>query len=606
MIEEGRIEAGVRRIGAEQEVFLVDRAMRPAPAALEILERLAHPAFTTELGMFNLEMNLQPRTLEGDGLRSMEHELEDLLCKLRAAARVSDHRVVLTGILPTLTQDDLSLDWLTPRPRYLELNRSTVEHRRGAFRMQIKGTDRLDVKHDNVMFEACNTSFQVHFQVAAAEFAPLYNLAQAITGPVLAASVNSPVLLQRRLWHETRMALFQQSVDSRSREQKSRQARPRVGFGDRWVERSVIEVYRDDIARFHVFIAGDLGESPLSLLERGETPRLSALCVHNGSVYRWNRPCYGVMHGVPHLRIEHRVLPSGPTVADEMANAALFYGLMIALSEEIDDVGQVMPFDDVKTNFHAAARYGLGARFRWMNRSVDAGTLILEQLLPHARRGLAERQVDAADVDRYLDIVEERVRSGRTGSQWVLDSLAEMSESRHSEERHRVLTASMYERSLEGSPVHTWPLAELPPAADWRDGCRRVDQLMTTDLFTVRPDDLIDLAASLMDWEHIRHVPVEDKTGRLVGLVSHRQLLRMVGRGLRGTAKSESVSAIMTPDPITVGPKTSTLDAVALMRKHKVGCLPVTDREHRLIGIVTERDFIEMTAHLLDEKLRDL
>lgn len=607
IISEGLIESGVRRIGAEQEMFLTDRAMRPAMTAPEVLQRLNHPQFTTELAKFNLEVNLTPQEMTGDCLRRMEQEIEGLLAQARRTARETGSRILLTGILPTLTQRDLTFEAMTPEQRYRQLNSTMIAQRGGApFSMSIKGLDELRINHDNVMFEACNTSFQVHFQVGADEFARLYNLAQTIAAPVVAAAVNSPVFLQHRLWAETRVALFQQAVDSRSEAQQARQVRPRVVFGERWVKQSVLEIFREDVARFRVLLSTERGVSPLEVLDQGGLPDLSALRLHNGTIYRWNRPCYGVYEGRAHLRIEFRALPAGPTVIDELANAALFFGLMTSLSEMYDDITKVMSFDDAKRNFMAACRYGLNARMHWIGgETFTVDDLLLDRLLPSAREGLALKGVRGQDIDRYLSVLEERVRSGQTGSQWAFDSLAAMQDETLKTERYRALAASMYNRHIEGRPVHTWPFAQPQQYLDWRDSYRKVSQVMTTDLFTVGPEDLVDLAANLMDWEHIRHVPVEDTRGRLVGLVSHRQLLRLVARGIKTRSDPVAVREIMTPAPLTVGPEVETLDAIAIMRDNRVSCLPVVEDDNKLVGIVTERDFINAAAKLFEEELRE-
>ena len=605
MIQEGKIESGVRRIGAEQEMFLIDQGWRPAPRSTEILDRLESASFTPELARFNLEANAAPQTLEGRCLSAMEMELDQLLAAARKAALKSDSTILLCGILPTLDLSDLTLDSMVPNPRYHTLNRVMTELRGGRFRTFIKGLDELEVTHDNVMMEACNTSFQVHFQVGADEFAELYNLAQAVTGPVLAAAVNSPVLLHHRLWHETRVALFQQSLDARNAVQMARGQRQRVTFGEKWINESVLEIFKEDIARFRVLLATDLGESSVTMLDRGEIPPLRALCLHNGTIYRWNRPCYGVKDGTPHLRIENRVLPAGPTVLDEMANAAFFFGLMVALSEEYGDVTKVLDFDDVKGNFMAGARYGLSAQFRWIGgKESTARQLILRHLLPLARQGLRSKQIASEDIDRYLGLLEERVESGRTGAQWALDSLANMKGRGTPEERHRTLTSAMYARQQEGTPVHEWELAELGGSGDWRDSFRTIKQVMTKDVFTLHPEDVIDLAANLMDWEHIRRIPVEDDDGRLVGLLSQRSILRMIARGQTRDGRPIAVREVMRTDPVTCAPEDSTLDAIELMRRHKVGCLPVVE-DDKLVGIVTEHDFIEAAAKLLEDTLRE-
>ncbi len=603
MIDAGMIESGVRRIGAEQEIFLVDAGCMPAPVSTEVLERLDHPLFTTELARFNLEANLPPHEFGGDCLSVLEQEIQALLALAREAAKQCGAELLLTGILPTLQLSDLTLANMTPVPRYAALNAAMVKARGGDFQVHIKGVDEFYTTHDNVMLESCNTSFQLHFQVGPSEFAQLYNLAQAVTAPVLAAAVNSPLLAEHRLWHETRVALFQHSVDHRSSAQLVRGQRPRVQFGEKWVDDSVLEIFRDDIARFRVMLSADVSENALEMVKRGEAPNLTALRHHNGTVYRWNRACYGVNEGKAHLRIENRVLPAGPTVLDEVANAAFYYGLLAALSKEYDDITEVMDFDDAKANFVAAARHGLRAQFAWIGgKSATAAELVTE-LLPSARAGLASHGIVQADIDRYLGVIEERVESGRTGAQWALDSLAKMNNQGTRSERFRAVTAASLERQVEGHPVHEWPLAELDEARDWRHSYKTVGQFMTRDLFTVQPDDLVDLAANLMDWERIRHIPVEDEDGRLVGLVSFRSLIRLLAQGGREPRGAVVVRNIMKESPVTVSPDTPTLEAVEKMRAHQVACLPVV-RGDRLVGILTERDLINVAAKLLDRELR--
>ncbi|MBD0327503.1 MAG: CBS domain-containing protein, partial [Pyrinomonadaceae bacterium] len=506
----------------------------------------------------------------------------------------------------TLAMSDLMLENITPTPRYYELNRVISQMRGGEFSIHIKGLDELQVAHNNVMMESCNTSFQVHLQVGPEEFAPLYNMAQAITAPVLAAAVNSPLLLGHRLWQETRLALFQHSIDVRSRAVQARSHPTRVGFGERWLNDSVLELFREQIARFRTIMVKEANEDPMALLARGEIPQLSALRLHNGTVWPWNRACYGVAQGRAHLRIENRVLPSGPTILDEMANAAFFIGLMSALPVEYGAINKLMTFDDAKANFFAAARHGLQAQFTWTNgKNHTASELILEHLLPLAREGLKASAIETEDIDRYLGTVEERVRCGQTGAQWMLRSLAVMTGEGTRDIRHRTLTAAMISRQQTNEPVHRWPLIERSSGLkDWRRSYQTVGQFMSTDLFTVRPDDLVDLAASMMDWKHVRHVPVEDDEGRLVGLVSHRNLLRLMSRGSHdGNGAQAAVRTIMKTDPVTVAPDTPTLEAIAIMRRHNVGCLPVVEAEH-LVGIVTAYDFLAVSAMLFEEHLK--
>ena len=326
MLEHGCVESGVTRIGAEQEMFLIDRELRPAPVSLEVLRQADEPRLTTEIARFNLEANLTPLRLTGSCLSLLEKELAEVISVARKGAAAFGADVLLSGILPTLLKSDLTLENLTPIPRYQELDRAVIRLRGGPFAIHIKGVDELDLTHDNIMMESCNTSFQVHFQTNPTDFVTHYNTAQAITAPVLAAAVNSPVLFGHRLWQETRVALFQHSTDARSRPQLARSQPTRVSFGDNWLEHSVIALFHDQILRFRPIMITPAAEDPFQVLARGGTPLLSALRMHNGTVWRWNRGCYGVADGVAHLRIENRALPAGPTIVDEVANAAFSPG----------------------------------------------------------------------------------------------------------------------------------------------------------------------------------------------------------------------------------------------------------------------------------------
>jgi CBS domain-containing protein len=607
MLETGMMESGVRRIGAEQEMFLVDRNnMRPAMISSSLLQVLKDQHFTTELAKFNLEANLAPRTFAAGCLQSMENELLDLVSKVKKGAQQLEADVVLAGILPTLVLSDLSLDSMTDVPRYRELNKRLSEMRGSKFYVLIKGLDELHVTHDNMMLEACNTSFQLHYQVSPEEFVDLYNLSQAITAPVLAAAVNSPILFGQRLWAETRLALFQHSVDERSELVKARSRPSRVSFGEKWVEKSILELFRADIARHRVLLAHAVDEDPQAVLERGEIPKLSALRLHNGTVWRWNRPCYGIHNGIPHLRVENRVLPSGPSIIDEVSNSAFFCGLMAALPDEYGPIQNVLDFDHVKTNFLAAARHGLSGTMHWVGGTTyTARSLVLEHLLPLARRGLEKMGIESTERDRYLGTIEERVRTGQTGSQWILKSLTAMGPRGTPLMRAQAITRAIIEGNNEGKPVHEWPVAEIHEApGGYHEHYRTAGQFMSTDLFTVRPDDVVDYVASIMHWEHIRYVPVENEEGRLVGLVSQRHLLPLLAQGSTlNRAQGVPVHMIMKKDPVTVTPDTPTLEVIEMMRKGKIGCVPVVENG-RLVGVVTLFDLLNVSAKLLEEELK--
>ena len=604
MLEQGRIGSGPPRIGIEQELFLVDDSWQPAPVGPQILEDNRNPRVTPELGRFNLEINFDPLEFRGGCLDELEGQLNKSIEELAVLARAHGARILLAGILPTLTLSQLTTRNMSPRQRYRILSEAVTKLRGETHSLRIRGIDELMVEVKTIMLEACNTSFQVHLQVPPDQFPRYYNIAQLATAPVLAAAVNSPLLLSKRLWKETRIALFQLSVDTRRPSAYPRSSRSRVGFGDRWVRGSVLDIFREDVTRFRALMKVEGTEDPFEALSRNRLPRLKALSLFNGTVYRWNRPCYGVHQGRAHLRIENRVLPSGPSVLDEVANAAFFCGLVTGLAQEHGDVTPRISFAEVKSNFLSAARSGLNAQLNWLDGgSMSAPELIRERLLPVAREGLRHRGIRGEDIKRYLGVIEKRVENGQTGADWLLRSYSRMGGDRRRGEILVALTAATYHRQTQGRPVHSWPLAQADEGGDWRAHYQRIEQYMTTEVFTVQPEDPIDLAASIMDWERVRHIPVEDEQNRLVGLVSYRAIFSFFIRQGGAQRKMEPVRRIMKPDPITVTPETLTVEAIAIMRREKIGCLPVV-QDGRLVGIVTYRDFMGIAGHVLEQQLR--
>lgn len=606
LIDNNLIESDITRIGAEQELFLVDQSFQPAPVAIELLDLLKDDHYTTELAKFNLEINLDPQVFENRCFSVLEKQTVDLFNQIRQKGREIGVHPILVGILPTIRKADLELENLTPKPRYLALNRILNSIRGQEYEFYIRGVDELCVRHDSMMVESCNASFQVHLQVKAEEFPQRYNIAQALAAPVMAVSGNSPLLFGRRLWSETRIAVFRQSVDTRASSQFLRERSTRVTFGSQWVKNSITELYKEDISRFRPLIGGELDEDAMAVVLSGDIPKLKALKLHNGTVYRWNRACYGISDGKPHLRIENRVFPSGPTVVDEVANAAFWLGLMEGMPRHFPDISQLMNFEDAKQNFYTAARLGMLSQFTWLNgRVVPSQQLILDDLLPIAREGLSSRGVASEDISRYMDIIEDRARTGKTGSSWLLRSFSHLKvgTSGSQGEQLNALTSGIISRQKEGIPVSKWELGDLAEAGDGKQNHLRVDQFMTTDLFTVQEDESIDLVANLMDWKKIRHVPVENSKNELVGLVSYRSLLHLMARGWGESDRVKlSVSDIMKRNVITIPPDTSTLEAIRLMRHNRISCLPVI-KDNRLVGVVTERDFMNITHVLLEKML---
>lgn len=636
MLKEGTFEQGVSTIGAEQEMFLVDRAYNASPTALQMIERVADPHFTTELGLFNLELNADPQPLEGAGLSRMEAQIASLYARVQEAAAGIGVQPVLTGILPTLARTDLSLDNMVPSQRYLTLNRVMSAAKGDGYDISIKGLDELVVKHDSLMFESCNASFQVHLQsLDPSRFGHDYDVAQLVIAPTLAIGTNSPTVLGKRLWSETRIALFEQSCDIRTRTLHARQDAPRVSFGKGWATRGgALGIFKENVTRFRPLVGMSVDEDSLKALDAGKIPELRALRLLSGTIYRWNRACYGISaSGKPHLRIELRALPAGPSILDEIANAAFWLGLMRELTATIEDLPARMDFDQARANFYNAAREGLSARFVWLDgEDVIAQPFVLDRLLPLAEAGLARGGVDDADAKKYLGVVERRVRSLHTGSRWALRSLADMKPEGSPGDHLAALVAATIARQDTGRPVAEWERARLDEVPARRTGWAKVSQYMQTDLVIVHPHDPIELAADIMSWERIRHLPVEDEHGMLVGLLTYRAVLKHFAnlpgsRSDSSTAlplsRTESsatlisdlaklpsspppanvvVADAMRRDLVTVSPETSTLDAIALMRRHRIGCLPVV-KDGRIVAMVFEEDFMGIAADLLEERI---
>lgn len=605
MLDNDWFESGIVRMGAEQEMALVHLdTLKPAILAEEILTILSkHPWLTSELAAFNLEVNLNPQELTGACFSESEKEVHGYLQIIREELKKKNAGLVLTGILPTLRKLDLHPDNITPRDRYYALMDALKNMQLGAaFELRLTGIDELLVKHDTPFLEACNTSFQIHLQVHPNQFVQMYNIAQLLTAPVLAAAANSPIVFGRRLWHESRIALFQQSIDTRSTHDHMRERSPRVQFGSGWLRNSIMDIYKEDIARFRVLISSTQEENSLDMVKAGKVPKLRALQVHNSTVYRWNRPCYGISpNGKPHLRIENRVIPSGPTVQDEIANAAFWLGTMMGMGARIEDVTARISWEDVRDNFGKVARFGIDTQLNWFDdKKVSTIELILKELLPMAREGLASARVNQADIDRFLGIIEERTKLHMNGARWQLRAYTKLKSEVTQDEALSTLTASMMQNQETDQPGHTWELPDPNQLGQYKPGTLKVEEFMTTDLFTAHKDDLIPMVTEMMDWRKIRYMPVEDEKGNLVGLITSRILLRHYSRdySLDGPPPT-MIRDIMIKAPITTTQQTTLLEAMNVMRDNQIGCLPVV-QDTELVGIITEMDFLRVSSRLLE------
>jgi CBS domain-containing protein len=495
------------------------------------------------------------------------------------------------------------MDNLTPYERYYALCESINKVRGKNYELKISGIDELVSEHDSPLVEAANTGFQVHLQIKPDEFVDMYNIAQVITAPVLASATNSPLLFGKRLWKETRIALFSQSVDTRSSKEHAREMSPRVTFGDKWLEKSILEIYKEDIIKYRVLLNTEVNENVFEKLQSGTAPDLMALKMHNSTVYRWNRACYGISEGKAHLRIENRVLPAGPTVADEMANAALWLGLMVGMHKRYGDITQHFEFDDAKNNFTKASVHGLDTKFLWIDhKSYAAGDLIVNELLPIAREGLEAQKVNKAEIDRYLGIIEERVSQVKTGSYWQLKSFNKLTKIANKEEALAALTASTIKNQKDNMPVHNWNLAELSDNEDWKPSEVFVEEFMTTKVFTAQENDIVELVSEMMDWQKIRYVAIENSNRELVGLATSRMMLRAYMKHLhQGEPLPISVGEVMIKNPMTIGPSAKFTEAMEIMTKYQFGCLPVVDKHNHLVGMVTEANFLSISKNLVDK-----
>ncbi|HZU39681.1 MAG TPA: hypothetical protein VE992_01445, partial [Solirubrobacteraceae bacterium] len=408
MLTEARFNPERRSFGLEIELNLTTDAGDPALVNAAALEAIADPSFQTELGQFNVEINVPPRLLEGTVFSDLESTARRSLNDAETRARTVGAHMMMIGILPTLGPEHLHAESFSANPRYALLNEQIFAARGEDLEISIAGVERLSTHADTIAPEAACTSVQLHQQVDPEAFARYWNAAQAIAGIQVAVGANSPFFCGKELWRETRIALFEQATDTRPEELKVQGVRPRVWFGERWIT-SIFDLFEENVRYFPALLPVCEQEDPLETLERGDVPHLAELRLHNGTIYRWNRPIYDVVRDQPHLRVENRVLAAGPTVVDVLANAAFYYGLLRAVADDERPLWSQMSFSAAEENFHAGARDGIEARVYWPRLGeVPVAELVLRRLLPAAQAGLERWGVAGADSDRLLGIIERR------------------------------------------------------------------------------------------------------------------------------------------------------------------------------------------------------
>ena len=455
MLRDARFDTDDPMVGLEVELNLVDEHGDPAHKNAEALEAIADPDFVTELGQFNLEINVPPAKLREGGLTTFEETLRRSLNDAENKSAEVDAHMVMIGILPTLAEGHLGIETITPNPRYRLLSEQIMAARGEDITISITGPERLVTTADSIVPEAACTSFQIHVQTAPEQFASYWNASQAIAGIQIALGANSPYLLGKELWRETRIPLFEQATDTRSEELKAQGVRPRVWFGERWIN-SVFDLFEENVRYYPALLPITEDEDPLEVLETGGVPQLAELRLHNGTIYRWNRPIYDIADGTPHLRVENRCLGAGPTVADMMANAAFYFGLVRTLAESERPLWSQMSFSAAEENFHAAAEFGIEAQVYWPGVGQVAATeLVLRKLLPMARAGLAGWRVPEEEIERTMGIIEGRCLTGVNGAEWI----ARKVHARSDLDRHDALCTTLQEyreHMHTNEPVHTW------------------------------------------------------------------------------------------------------------------------------------------------------
>jgi hypothetical protein len=460
MLRERLFDDNPPTVGQEIELNLVDERGMPSMRNADVLDAIASSVWATEVGQFNLEINVPPRMLDGDALATLETELRADLNAADARARSVGSALVMIGILPTLAERDVQEETMSANERYKVLNEQIFAARGEDMRIEIDGAEQLLTHTDSITPEAACTSVQLHLQVSPDSFANYWNAAQSIAGVQVALAGNSPFLFGRQLWHETRITLFEQATDTRSDELKEQGVRPRVWFGERWIT-SVFDLFEENLRYFPALLPICEDEDPQAVLDGGATPKLAEMSLHNGTVYRWNRPVYDTAGGTPHLRVENRVLPAGPTIADVVANAAFYYGLVRTLAEAQRPIWTQMSFTTAAENLHEAARHGLDAQLYWPGvGDVPVTELILRRLLPLAREGLADWGVDSSCAGRLLGIIEQRCLTGQNGASWQIATVAGLTAKAGVDraEALRRMTQRNIEHMHSNEPVHTWPV----------------------------------------------------------------------------------------------------------------------------------------------------
>ncbi|WP_025272934.1 hypothetical protein [Haloglycomyces albus] len=467
MVNDGHMEDNSPYTGVELELNLINDTGGPSYNNDAILNRLetsgneeAFYAAQPELGSFNMELNLPPRLLEGHGLTWYESDMAAALAEVRHAANRHDTGLLPIGTIPTLYAEDIGPKAISSAPRYRLLDEQILNARGDNIQLDVQGAESLTFSCDTIAPEAASTSIQFHLQVPASSFAHYWNIAQALCGLQLAVGANSPYLLGRQLWSETRVILFEQGTDTRPAPMRANGAIPRAWFGEKWID-TPVDLFDENYKHFAPLLPITDEEDPLGEVAAGNPPNLNALRLHNGTVYRWNRPVYDVMDNKPHLRIENRVVPSGPSPIDMTANMAFYYGLLLYYGTVGEPIYHQLDFPSATANLHMASRHGIHCDQIWPSfGQLPARYLILDHLLPLAEEGLRVLKVDTRDIERYLGVIDQRCRRGVNGATWQVARtyVAEHRDRLSRANALKAMTCDYSKLAESGLPVHEWPV----------------------------------------------------------------------------------------------------------------------------------------------------
>ena len=576
------------RIGAEQEFCLIDENFRANPINETIFSKCKKHGFVTEIAKFNMELNIEPIDLNRNSMRKMENVLLEKMKIVEAIAKKYNSDIIMTGILPTVRKHDLQLKNITNNQRYFDLCNAINEFRDKKYNIRISGLDELIFQHDSPLIEGCNTGFQFHLQIAPNIFHKMYNFAQLIAGPVLATSVNSPILFGKRLWNETRIAVFQQATDTRIIGDYHLESLPRVTFGNKWLKKSLIEIFKEDITRYKILLKS-LQQKRSTRINK-KLPQLKALTLHNSTVYRWNRPCYGIYNKKPSIRIENRMLPAGPTIIDEVANSTFWLGLMMFYkNSNIEDIDKIMVFDDARINFYAAAQQGIDATFKWFNgKRIEARKLILNELIPKAAIGLSSINLNPKDIDKYLNVIKERTSTRQNGSRWIIDSYDILSKKFSKQNTLTTITSEIIRYQKTNQPVHTWKKPKHSVVIN-NPSKLLVEECMDRDIKSINETDVFELAYQINQWEPTNYMVAVNKHGEITGTLDHK-----VFKNKKNILERRKilVKNIMNKRKQYVKPNMTIEQSIDIMNTTKKEILPVVENK-LFIGIIQKKNLLQ-------------